>query len=746
MPDRSAALLAPDPPANAFSDITARRRIIQARALCRLGKDRDALTAINQAQSFIGPGERSLEAELAYAQGRCDLSADHSAAQAYYRKTAELAHGVDGFVEASGLVDGGHLLLQKRDYPAAIKNFSDALAASDSLLSRETALGNLGFSYSQTGEFRRAAYFSTQAAAISSQLHNRSYEMKWLIDLGREHFAELEYEEAGASLGKALRIAQDLSDPDGTARCLHNLAQLSVRTNALKTAADYVYQLEGLRPTGKHHLELLLDQGELAKAQQDFPTSEQLLRQLLKEMADYPGIEPAVRWTAQSDLAVVYEAQKKFDRAENMFRQAVKTAESGWNDTNGVEYKISFLDQAPFYDRYVRFLVARNRSLEALAVAELGRSPTLSEGVDPKERKSFQSASLAHVQHELKARQSVVLAYWLGWEESYLWVITPSQFRLFHLPPELEIEKELEAYSQEVSVPDGPETSDTADKLYEILLRPAAALIPQGWGAIIVPHRKLYNLNFETLVVPGATPHYWIEDVASHNVNFLSALTNSRPPQSYPTGKKLLLMGAPVFVDKHFPVLKQAPAEMKQIAGHFQAAEETVIPGKEATPAAYLASRPDQFRYLHFVTHGTTSTVLENPLDSAIILSPDHNSVSDADPEGSYHLYGKAIMGKPLHAELVTVSACYGLGREYSGEGLVGLAWAFMRAGARQVVAALWEVDDAATPQLMDTFYSELTQGKSAAEALRDAKLKLLHSTDFHRPYYWASLQLYTAS
>jgi len=46
----------------------------------------------------------------------------------------------------------------------------------------------------------------------------------------------------------------------------------------------------------------------------------------------------------------------------------------------------------------------------------------------------------------------------------------------------------------------------------------------------------------------------------------------------------------------------------------------------------------------------------------------------------------------------------------------------------------------------MDTFYSELTQGKSAAEALRDAKLKLLHSTDFHRPYYWASLQLYTAS
>src|SRR5262249_42438088 len=168
----------------------------------------------------------------------------------------------------------------------------------------------------------------------------------------------------------------------------------------------------------------------------------------------------------------------------------------------------------------------------------------------------------------------------------------------------------------------------------------------------------------------------------------------------------------------------------------------------DATPASYLASNPGQFRHIHFVTHGTSSTVLENPLDSAIILSPvPGREASTADPEGSYHLYGKDIMKTPLHADLVTVSACYGLGREYSGEGLVGLAWAFLRAGAHQVIAALWEVDDASMPQLMDDFYQEYTHGKSAAEALRDAKLRLLHSNDFHkRPYYWASLQLYTGS
>jgi CHAT domain-containing protein len=129
-----------------------------------------------------------------------------------------------------------------------------------------------------------------------------------------------------------------------------------------------------------------------------------------------------------------------------------------------------------------------------------------------------------------------------------------------------------------------------------------------------------------------------------------------------------------------------------------------------------------------------------SPLDSAIILSPDGDK--------SYKLYAREIKDIPVHAELVTISACESAGKKtYAGEGLVGLAWAFMRAGAHQVVAALWEVDDASTPQLMDDFYSELGKGKSAVDALHDAKLKMLRSnSQRNRPYYWASLQLYTGS
>jgi CHAT domain-containing protein len=78
---------------------------------------------------------------------------------------------------------------------------------------------------------------------------------------------------------------------------------------------------------------------------------------------------------------------------------------------------------------------------------------------------------------------------------------------------------------------------------------------------------------------------------------------------------------------------------------------------------------------------------------------------------------------------------------------LVGLSWAFLRAGAHNVIGALWEVSDASTPQLMDELYGGLKKGMHPDSALRNAKLSMLHSSNaFRRPFYWAPFQLYTGS
>jgi CHAT domain-containing protein len=170
---------------------------------------------------------------------------------------------------------------------------------------------------------------------------------------------------------------------------------------------------------------------------------------------------------------------------------------------------------------------------------------------------------------------------------------------------------------------------------------------------------------------------------------------------------------------------------------YFEPAARLELTGKNATPTAVLSSHPERFSYLHFATHGTASRL--RPLESAIILSPQGDS---------YKLYARDILQHPLNAELVTISACNGAGiKTYAGEGLVGLSWAFLSAGAHNVIAGLWEVSNASTPQLMDELYKNLRTGQDPASALRNAKLTLVHSSgNYRKPFYWAPFLLYAGS
>jgi CHAT domain-containing protein len=265
----------------------------------------------------------------------------------------------------------------------------------------------------------------------------------------------------------------------------------------------------------------------------------------------------------------------------------------------------------------------------------------------------------------------------------------------------------------------------------------------------VVPDRSLNNLNFETLVVSdpkqsepvSSKPrlHYWIEDVTIANASslrVLGALSTNRGRNKEKRARNLLLIGNSVAPNSAYPELPKAGAQMESVARHFPAAQERVLAQERATPSAYLESNPERYSYIHFVAHGTASRL--SPLDSAIVLSKD-----GAD-DHSFKLYARDIISHPLRAELVTVSACYSVGeRSYSGEGLVGLSWAFLRAGAQNVIAALWEVTDASTELLMDKFYGELDKGSSPAAALRAAKLSLVRDTRFRNPFYWAPFQLY---
>jgi CHAT domain-containing protein len=112
---------------------------------------------------------------------------------------------------------------------------------------------------------------------------------------------------------------------------------------------------------------------------------------------------------------------------------------------------------------------------------------------------------------------------------------------------------------------------------------------------------------------------------------------------------------------------------------------------------------------------------------------------------GAFLLHARDIMQEDLTADLVAMAACRSAGtKAYAGEGLVGLAWAFLHAGARNVVATLWDVNDRSTAQLMSAFYSRLGRGMPPAAALHEAKLELIRSRPgLQKPWYWAAFQHY---
>jgi CHAT domain-containing protein len=171
-------------------------------------------------------------------------------------------------------------------------------------------------------------------------------------------------------------------------------------------------------------------------------------------------------------------------------------------------------------------------------------------------------------------------------------------------------------------------------------------------------------------------------------------------------------------------ILSIAPADETYAALDFEANRANAI-----SPA--LA----QYRIVHFATHGWLDS--GRPELSGIVLSLVDEKGQPQ--EGILRLH--EIYNLELNADLVVLSACQtGLGKEVKGEGLVGLTRGFMYAGAARVAASLWKVDDAATAELMASFYHFMLKEKmTPSAALRAAQIKLLKEKRWRSPYFWAS-------
>ena len=746
---QAASLLDADMPSQlASGDLAVERHVRLGIADHRLGHPRQADEQLAEAARECAVFSCTIGGELARARGVVELDRGNlGEAEHLFRESLELARlQHNQFDEATALMHLGVASMLQEHYDTSVDWSNEALRVGRALgaaITEEKTLGNLGFAYYKLGDFEQSERLYLEAERKANETGVQRDRALWRNTLGLVYYQRNQLDEAENSYRESLALAQGgQDDPTLIAGAMTTLAFVSIRKGHIETARQYCDQaIQISRAAADRDGELfaLLLKGQIAAATGNTAKAEDLFHQVASESRD----DVSLRWEAHNSLARLYEQHQQYPSAEREYQQAVATFEAARATVVSENLRLPFLANAThLYDDYIRFLIERGRATDALQLADYSRAQTLAEGLGLLQKKPHAVAIASVNPQQIAGRmRRVVLFYWLGPQQSYLWVVTKDRVNLFPLPPASEIEPLVQNYRTALVASRDVLESANQDgrKLYDLLVAPARQLIGQDANVVVIPDGALNTLNFETLLVSEPKMHYWVEDVTIANASSLRLLsaTTTLPRKASGT---LLLIGDPVSPSTEYGTLPKAAEEMSDIERHFLPSQRLVYARAQATPPAYLASTPEHYSYIHFVAHGTASQL--SPLDSAVVLS------RSTAQEDSFKLYARNIIHQPLHADLVTISTCYGAGaRAYSGEGLVGLSWAFLRAGAHNVIGALWEVSDSSTPQLMDQLYDGLGEGRPPAEALRAAKLAMLHSDGvFRKPFYWAPFQLYTGS
>jgi len=722
-------------------DLQARRRMHQGWAWFLLSDFGRAEKFLNEAHTLaernVSP---SLVAEVELRQSPLLVRRGHfDDAEATLRHGLEVAaHSGDAYLEADLMGNLGYLFFKRFRFEEAIywlQRAYDRFARLGASNAAAKTIGNLGVCYYGLGDSEKALAAFEDAIARFSKSFDRRSEQNWLGNSGTVLFDAEDFAAAIDRYQRALAIAKERKDRYWSAAWMSNLAVASLRVGQIDAAERYNNESLAINQDLKDSVKELYNQlnaAEIAAARMQFGRAEELFLATLNSTSEDPT--PALQ--AQEDLAKLYVETAQPQKAEAQFQSAIAAIESRQAGLTKEDYKLSYLSSlVRFYRSYVDFLVQRGEIERALAVVESSRARILTERVSTS-AKGQVSLSASQLQALARSSHRILLSYWLAPKQSYVFAVTPAKIEIFTLPADKEIRGLVEGYRTVIEdLRDPVESQNPAGaRLSEILLGPVRQFAPPGSHVVIVPDGALHSLNFATLPAPADPTKYWIEDVTLSVAPSLGLALNSRSATK-PRQASLLAIGDPESPGEEFPRLPNARKEVDTIAALFSNSNKTIFEGAESQPSIYGKADPARFSFIHFAAHATANRA--SPLDSALILSREGNM---------YALTAREIMKVPLDASVVTLSSCRSAGaRAYSGEGLVGLTWAFLQAGARNVIAGLWDVDDESTSRLMSRMYGDLTRGVPPENALRTAQLSLLHGDyPYKKPYYWGPFQLYS--
>jgi CHAT domain-containing protein len=353
---------------------------------------------------------------------------------------------------------------------------------------------------------------------------------------------------------------------------------------------------------------------------------------------------------------------------------------------------------------------------------------------------------------------SALLEYVVTDDATYLFVVTKphgrtaAETKVFTIPiKHADLAKQIENFRRRLAERN-LNFRASSHKLYDLLLKPARALLGGKSSLVIAPGDRLWDLPFQALLDDAG--RYLIERSA---VSYAPSLTVLREMRARSDRRRdgvatstLLALGNPLIGqetverarlslrDGKLHPLPEAEAEVRALGRLYGARRSKVYIGPAAREDR-LKAEAGQARIIHFATHGVMNNAA--PLYSYLALAQ-----GDKNEDGLLEAW--ELMRLDLKADLAVLSACEtARGRTSAGEGVIGLTWALFVAGTPATVVSQWEVESASTRDLMLAFHRQLRATRAAgkltkAESLRQAALKLMKNPQTYHPFYWAGFVL----
>ena len=260
---------------------------------------------------------------------------------------------------------------------------------------------------------------------------------------------------------------------------------------------------------------------------------------------------------------------------------------------------------------------------------------------------------------------------------------------------------------------------DALRRLYQILC-PRLQERTGGSQVVIVSDGPVHLIPFAALIDENG--HYLAESLQVRHVPSLAtAKLIMEHRVDLKGGTSPLIVGDPAIPKRRLPCAKEEALMISKLLG-----VEPLI-GENATKEKVLQGL-EKAQLIHIAAHGDMER-------GEILLASNPGSKGE---KKDYVLMLSDLEGKPLRASLVVLSCCHSAKGEVKADGVIGIARAFIGAGARSVLVALWAISDEGTLYFMNAFYQHFSRGLKASECLNKAMEVMRNSTKFCDPHFWA--------